>query len=63
MGSGAPRSALELEDDPQPGHQVHTLLHGLWFQGYPPNRPRLWSAEVSVYDEQGAKASLEDAMD
>ena len=63
MGRRASHSALEPKDDPQPGHQLHAILHGLWFQGYPPNRPQLWSAEGQGIHEQGAEASLEDAMD
>ena len=63
MGRGASRSALEPEDDPQPGHQLHTLLHGLWFQGYLLTNLDYGAPRVRAYNEQGAEASLEDAMD
>ena len=48
MGRGASRGTLELEDDPQLGHRLHIILHGLWFRGYPPDQ---------------LEASLEDAID
>ena len=63
MGHEASCGALELEDDPQLGHHLHTLLQGLWFRGYPPDQPRLWAPRVKAYNEQGAAASLEDALD
>ena len=63
MGHGASRGALELEDDSQPGHRLHAILHGLWFRGYPPTNFDYGAPRVRVYDKQGAEASLEDAMD
>ena len=63
MGRGAFRGALEPEDDPQPGHRLHTILHGLRFCAILPTDLDYRAPRVRAYNEQGAEASLEDAMD
>ena len=45
LGHQAPCSTLEPENNSQPSHRLHTVLHGLRCQGRPPDGPRLWSAK------------------
>jgi hypothetical protein len=35
-------SDLEFEDDPEPGHGVHTILSSLWGQGRIAHKLRIW---------------------
>ena len=63
MGRRAPYGALELEDDPSraTGYTPFFMVYGskaILLTDLDYGAPR-----VRVYDEQGAKASLEDTMD
>ena len=63
MGHGASCSALEPEDDPSQatGYTPFFVVNG--FEAVLPIDLDYGAPRIRAYDEQGAEASLEDAMD
>ena len=63
MGRGASHDALEPEDDLSraTGYTPFFMVHGS--EAIPPTDLDYGASRVKAYDEQGAKVSLEDAMD
>jgi hypothetical protein len=42
MVQRTPLSHLEFEDNPEPSHEVHTILPSLWGRGCPAHVHRIW---------------------
>ena len=63
MGHRASRGALEPEDDPSraTGYTPFFMVYGS--EAVFPTDLNYGAPRIRAYDEQGAKASLEDAMD
>ena len=45
LGRRAPSRLVEFENDPQPSDRLHTILHGVWLEGVPPDQHGLWLPE------------------
>ena len=63
MGHGAPLSTLEPKDIQQPGNQLRAVFMVYDSEAILPNDLDYGAPRVKAYNEQGNKASLEDAMD
>ena len=63
MGRGASRGALEPEDDPSraTGYTPFFMVYGS--EAILPTNLDYGAPRIRAYDEQGAEASHEDAMD
>ena len=63
MGHGAPHGALEPKDNPSraTGYTLFFMVYGS--KAILPTDLKYGALRVRAYNEQGAKASLKDAMD
>ena len=63
VGHRAPRDTLEPKDNPQLGHQLHTFFMVYGSEAVLSMDLDYGAPRIRAYDEQGAEASHQDAMD